>query len=138
MNNNFNVRLLIGAEGLHSEPEFLNSCLKRVSARMVRTNRTTSAKTIHVDTAMEGFRLFFGSYSLGSSKLVNPARLIMEELLRYESQVRNGNAVHAALLVSFLGEHETFKITEFSIVSINADQTSSYVEYEVRVILAQS
>lgn len=136
MNPNFNVKLgLRHPEGPSPGLHFLNNCVKRVSARMMHKFRKPSAKSLNKDTSLEGMRIFFGTDVLGSGD-TNTMRIMLGELLAFE---RNVEVLHyptnGTITVSFLGEEETFNVTEFTIVSINADQKSSYVEFEVKVCL---
>jgi hypothetical protein len=139
VNPNFNVKLGIPAgdasgPGLH----FLNNCIKRVSARMMWKGNKPSAKTMYSDTAQQGFRVFFGTDVLGSGD-TNTMRILMENLLAFERRVdplaKSQEGRHSTLTVNFLGEEATFPICEFGIISINADQKSAYVEFEVRVVI---
>lgn len=136
MNPNFNVRITRGDEeqpsaGMH----FMNNCIKRVSARMMWKAPRPTAKTMAKDTSMEGIRLFFGTEVLGSGD-TNTARILMENVLSLERLVDAPDLSRLGRLhVSFLGEEETFTISEFTLISINADQGSSYVEFEVKVVI---
>lgn len=136
MNPNFNVKLglwNIGSSGpgLH----FMNNCIKRVSARMMHKFRKPSAPTMNKDTSLEGMRIFFGTEVLGSGD-TNTMQILLENLLTFERNVEMRDyPSNGRITVSFLGQEETFNVLEFTIVSINADQKSSYVEFEVKVVL---
>lgn len=138
MNPNFNVKLILQGDDVPAGMHFVNNCIKRVSARMQWKGRKPSAKTLNKDTSQEGFQIFFGTEVLGSGD-TNTMRILMENLLTLERNVDARLLKDAALPVlmevSFLGEASTFRVAEFTIIAINADQKSSYVEFEVRVVL---
>jgi hypothetical protein len=138
MNPNFNVKLDLQGDDSPAGMHFVNNCIKRVSARMQWKGRKPSAKTLNKDTSQEGFRLFFGVDVLGSGD-TNTMKILLENLLTLERNVDAKLLKDAALPVlmevSFLGEFASFRVTEFTIMSINADQKSSYVEFEVKVVV---
>jgi hypothetical protein len=139
MNNNFNVQLQVQPEQAAEAPYlvWLNSCIQRVEARMAYKFIKPGAQTLNKDTFMEGFRLFIGADVVGTGE-TNTARLLLDAVLAYEKLVDNRHHLCGILKVNFLGESAEFSIGEFSIMSIAAEQDSSYVEYEVKITLVRS
>lgn len=132
MNNNFNARITRRDGQTTPRLIFLNNCLKRVKARMVFGLQET-ADLLH---SSEEFILFFGANSSGTREN-NTARIILEDLVALEFNViqQPPGDGGGALVVNFLGEALTFMISSLEILSVTADQMTSYVEYEVRVTL---
>ena len=137
MNPHFNIHLSLAEQYQAAGMHFLNRCIKQVSARMMWRGRIPSAKTMHKDTSQEGMRILFSTQFPGYGDTVSQ-KILLKSLLAFEHSVAQPDSISpATLTVSFLEEEQVFQITEFTILSINADQSNSYVEFEVRVVLTQ-